>query len=110
MFSREMSNRYNMYIHHVLRVLDFSRDCYCDGFQKYITTVQKSVNSTEQQRAIDAAKNKKMAGKEVCWQNSSGAVAPAFEVPFSLQRLGAADGWMQGSVGIQTTFIATFQD
>lgn len=33
--------------------------------QKYITTVQKSVNSTEQQRAADAAKNKKNASKEV---------------------------------------------
>lgn len=33
--------------------------------QKYISTVQKSVNSTEQQRASDAAKNKKMASKEV---------------------------------------------
>eukprot|EP00752_Nemacystus_decipiens_P009197 g8216.t1 len=32
--------------------------------QKYITTVQKSVNSTEQQRAADAAKSKKMASKE----------------------------------------------
>lgn len=43
-------------------------DRFCGGglFQKYITTVQKSVNSTEQQRAADAAKNKKMASKEVC--------------------------------------------
>ncbi|CAM9819668.1 unnamed protein product, partial [Ectocarpus sp. 13 AM-2016] len=32
--------------------------------QKYISTVQKSVNSTEQQRASDAAKSKKMASKE----------------------------------------------
>lgn len=33
--------------------------------QKYITTVQKSVKSTEAQRGIDAAKNKKVAAKEV---------------------------------------------
>lgn len=33
--------------------------------QKYVATVQKNVKGTEQQRAAEAAKTKKMAAKEV---------------------------------------------
>lgn len=43
---------------------------FCLSFieQKYISTVQKSVKSTEAQRASDVAKNKKLAAKEVSAQ------------------------------------------